>query len=356
MEKLNISADETIEQPLLYQWSGHLKIVKRKNILVILHDESRFSFALYGLNAKHFANIGPMIIAGMRQSLLDNHIDLKTVNEYMKQIDHISFGKSRSPKATSRLNKAFERLLLFTDFLNTDETHQKILNKKVNHDLVTFSDGTYDYPSQRIITLLENEVHHDVISCRSYDLTCRLELENLSIWRRLIVPSDTTFKQFHMILQESFGWNDAHLYNFTVFNEDADQVLKLISEYEEVSDDEMSHSGGFITYAEYIEISTCLLEGFTTVYNYDYGDDWNIRITVNDSNLMTERLYPVCVMGEGDAPPEDVGGEPGFKSFIRIMNNQEHPEFNDMKTWAMSQHYQSFDIDRINKRIRHLLS
>ena len=34
------------------------------------------------------------------------------------------------------------------------------------------------------------------------------------IWRRLLVPADTTLDQLHLLLQGAFGWTDSHLHGF----------------------------------------------------------------------------------------------------------------------------------------------
>ncbi|CAG9621231.1 plasmid pRiA4b ORF-3 family protein [Sutcliffiella rhizosphaerae] len=88
------------------------------------------------------------------------------------------------------------------------------------------------------------------------------------------------------------------------------------------------------------------------VYNYDFGDGWQHIIefeqTINDYFFN----YPICNGGEGNAPPEDVGAEPGFDNFLAIINNPSHPDHNAMVEWGEMQGYQEFDIDEINMRLR----
>ena len=49
-------------------------------------------------------------------------------------------------------------------------------------------------------------------------LQLRAVLRGISplIWRRLLVPSDTTIAQLHDVLQVAFGWEDMHLHRFEI--------------------------------------------------------------------------------------------------------------------------------------------
>jgi hypothetical protein len=46
----------------------------------------------------------------------------------------------------------------------------------------------------------------------------RVALEGIEppIWRRLVVPIETTLAQLHHILQAAMGWTDSHLHQFEI--------------------------------------------------------------------------------------------------------------------------------------------
>jgi hypothetical protein len=44
-------------------------------------------------------------------------------------------------------------------------------------------------------------------------------------------------------------------------------------------------------------------------------------------------VYPHFIDGARRAPPEDVGGEPGFEHFLIVMADPNHPEHADLKRW-----------------------
>ena len=61
-------------------------------------------------------------------------------------------------------------------------------------------------------------------------------------------------------------------------------------------------------------------------YNYDFGDNWQHYIEVVNVLSNFEYPYPICIGGEGNTPPEDVGGEYGYEEFLAILADPGHPE------------------------------
>ncbi|MEW6727343.1 MAG: hypothetical protein AB1327_10360 [Bacillota bacterium] len=43
---------------------------------------------------------------------------------------------------------------------------------------------------------------------------------------------------------------------------------------------------------------------------------------------------PLCIDGARHRPPEDVGGVTGYKEFLSIIRDPQHPEHDDYLVWA----------------------
>lgn len=84
------------------------------------------------------------------------------------------------------------------------------------------------------------------------------------------------------------------------------------------------------------------------VYNYDFGDGWKHIIEVEEIIDDYNVNYSTCNDGEGDAPPEDVGGEMGFETFLAIINDPSHEDYHQTKKWGEMQGYEKFDRKEIN--------
>jgi len=49
-----------------------------------------------------------------------------------------------------------------------------------------------------------------------YQLKVTLRDTDPAIWRRLLVPGEISFRDFHQVLQVAMGWENDHLYEFKV--------------------------------------------------------------------------------------------------------------------------------------------
>ena len=52
--------------------------------------------------------------------------------------------------------------------------------------------------------------------------------------------------------------------------------------------------------------------------------------------------------GAGNSPPEDVGGQDGYDSFLEIIADENHP---NMRIWSagVGHRAMSFDLERVNR-------
>ena len=65
-----------------------------------------------------------------------------------------------------------------------------------------------------------------------------------------------------------------------------------------------------------------------------------------------DKGYPTLIDGANNAPPEDVGGLPGFYDFLKKYNDPEHTEHEFIKSWAEEQKYREYNEERINEFLK----
>jgi hypothetical protein len=175
-----------------------------------------------------------------------------------------------------------------------------------------------------------------------YELHVELEDIQPRIWRKILVPGSIKLAKLHDLLQLVMGWNNSHLHSFQfgkrVFSgrpaelEDLNMLDESRYTLEAVLDD--------------------LLSEF--IYDYDFGDSWRHLIQPKlVSKPNSEWFYPLCIAGDRAAPPDDVGGTPGYLEFLKAIGNPKHPEHEDMLIWIGGAFDpEGFDLNAINRTLR----
>lgn len=135
------------------------------------------------------------------------------------------------------------------------------------------------------------------------------------VWRQLQLRADTRLDQLHEILQAALGWENYHMHVFTFADEEFG-----------VRDPELEHADERkVTLGELTDI------GARFRYTYDFGDDWEHEILVEDLlDPDPETHYPTLVASKGACPPEDCGGTWGYANLKAILADPNHDEHQDM--------------------------
>lgn len=144
--------------------------------------------------------------------------------------------------------------------------------------------------------------------------------------RTLMVPDDINMRQLHFIIQEYFGWFNAHLFEFK------DSKWKSTISVGMPDDVEMEWIGPPKQDAHTVSLKETFLKWNGAKpfwYWYDFGDDWWHKITFLKTSLKDLKQFegsPKCLKAIGKCPPEDVGGPWGYAEFLEVIQNKKHPE------------------------------
>ncbi len=253
---------------------------------------------------------------------------------------------------TAKLNKACDNVRVFTRCFNPEVTIQTEVGIRASN----LSVGEYDLdsrhkPSEAMYKDLEGFAKMPLFRCNAVVLKVALDLENYEVVRKIIVPLNITFKKLHDILQIVFDWQDYHLNDFYILDGDK-PVLNLVC-----SDDAFEYPNDIPMIMESgVRLSEYIPKYNSIKYVYDFGDNWEHYIKVEKIIEDYTQNYPVCLSGVGNALPEDVGGEGGYDEFLEAISNPDHPEHKNMICWGKMQGYKDFDIELVNRRLKHVLN
>jgi hypothetical protein len=144
------------------------------------------------------------------------------------------------------------------------------------------------------------------------------------IWRRIEVP-DCTLAELHVAIQRAIGWTDSHLHQFEIDGEGYSCPSPF----------------GGDEYMDTIDSTNVWLsevirgKGTKFDYLYDFGDSWEHTIKVEAVEPSEPSVvYPRCLTGKRNCPPEDCGGIWGYENLLEILSDPEHPEYEDRIDWC----------------------
>lgn len=158
----------------------------------------------------------------------------------------------------------------------------------------------------------------------------RVDLDNSwpPIWRRLDVRSDAKLDVVHQVVQAAFGWEDRHLYRFSLGGDPLDPRNRhFLCPWDE-DDGEL---------ASQTALTDVLKEpGGVLHYVYDYGDYWGLTLRLEEV-LPAEDSSPTAVVRDGRraAPPEDCGGIRDGERLAEVLKDPAR-----------------FELDEINEALR----
>ena len=164
------------------------------------------------------------------------------------------------------------------------------------------------------------------------------------VWRRLLVPSSITLARLNSVIQTSMGWKDAHLFEFEIGT----------TRYG-LEDEDEDFDSSFLD-AEEVTLAAVAPTGTSFVYRYDFGDDWEHRIDLEEIVVPEAGArYPSCADGQGACPPEDVGGPSGYEHFLEAVADpadEEHDDYLDCVGCPFDPSH--FDLGEVNRRLGRL--
>lgn len=216
---------------------------------------------------------------------------------------------------------------------------------------------------------------------KSYIFKIQFEESNPLIWRRVIMPAGATYKRLHDVIQNMTNFQSGypnsgyHLYEFDlpeenrIVTDDEEAYLqhqhykknkKYFEDRLKTMDPELLKFE--VPYQQRLKIgvrkpSTLKIDDFLEKhkeirYNYDFGDDWWLRIKLEEIVDDYYFGYPTLLDGAETAPPEDVGGIHGFYKFLEVYRNAKHPEHKDTKAWAESLYFREYNPKWINEKLK----
>lgn len=306
---------------------------RTEDMLVLVNLATRFTVAIYQVKRKDLKNITDIINTAIQNALLDLNINPEVVAEYMRLSGEITYAQNRSRHSAAWVTKAGQESSDYVgrQYNGVEKIYDDTVGAFTNNlfaSMPNHADEKY-HPYQAMISALSELTGKEVFQYQAYELMVTLDLEHYKAVRKLIVPANMTFTNFHKVLQAVFGWKNSHLHDFTFFNDHDKLPVVTLVPYEETLE----------YFEDAILIDNQTLAEFLpnykhALYTYDLGDNWQHEIKLVRVIGHYNQESPYLLEAVGQTPPEDVGGVHGFIDFLEIMKDPSHPEYAETKLWA----------------------
>lgn len=170
-----------------------------------------------------------------------------------------------------------------------------------------------------------------------FQLKITLDRIKPPIWRRVQVK-DCTLTTLHSVIQKAMGWDDGHMWFF--------QVAGDRYTHPEIIGDMDWKDGKEAKLSQIVAAGHKRFE-----YRYDMGDDWRHSLTVETTlGPDPKEKYPRCIEGARACPPEDCGGMPGYRKFLKAIRNPRHRQHDELLEWVGGAFDpEEFDVEQVNE-------
>lgn len=178
-----------------------------------------------------------------------------------------------------------------------------------------------------------------------YDFEVSLSDIQPRIWRRFLLRTTASFDLLHHAIQDAFGWQDYHLFEFRVPSTPPRSVAGIPHDEE---------YGPPTPDAKRVKL-TSYFTGRTVVewceYEYDFGDGWSHEVKLMGLVTEKESFRRRLLAGERSGPREDSGGVPGYRritEFLRTgIDADDDPD--GLRAWVGGWQPEGFDCQQAKR-------
>lgn len=345
----------------LMAWHANLVIINRRKAIVLMNNETRYPVVIYRPKPKDITRIKELINEAIRTALKMEDVRDDVIDNYMAGAGQIEFSKTASKSLVAKMNNAVNEIAFMWEYLDEKTSIQRYISIVAGRFLQKSLNGEYFYPVERMLECLgvfsghhEKTSLEDIREVKLYQFHIQIDIEGYDIWRRVLVPSTYSFRHFHNIIQIVFDWQNYHLHSFEAKKDGVKDKI-IVMDDDPGSLEWLDFDRQDILQERFVALEDIFPEYEEVMYEYDFGDSWEHKIIL-EKVIKSNSYKATFLEGDGERPPEDVGGSWGYHEYKRIMADVDDPEHESMKIWAESQKERKLSHEKIDDRLRLAIS
>lgn len=181
----------------------------------------------------------------------------------------------------------------------------------------------------------------------------KIEIKDIkpAIYRTILVEDDMSFDEFAQVIMIAFNWSGGHLWQFSYNSGGRNFVYITTLDDEEMDDSIENMDANKVLISELYKNEKIKIE-----FEYDFGDSWEHTIKLEKVLEKDKKLvYPLCIKGARNTPPEDCGSYPGYQEILEHYANPKKfkTEIKEFEEWFGGKYdSEYFDLEELNEALQ----
>ena len=351
------------DKDLLFSWHANVVTIDRRKVLFFVNDLTGISVLFYRPKAADYRHLEAILTEGVTTLMKQLGFRQNVIQCYLEDDDRSGIYKSVNRSIVGRLNAFGDELYWrVCDSFESDYGLQINAMIEAAHDIQRF-DKEYDCRYERFVAAISSLYgdgnKESVLDLRSYILKIRIDLERHDVYRIVEVPANLTFHDLHRAIIEMFDWSGCHCHSFDVVEGDHHTpgpryvmpIKTTIYDGDNPPEDELMESDRIYLSDRKVMLSEVFQTEDWCAYTYDFGDNWEHTITVEERKETGGSDRIRVIEAEGQRPPEDVGGEYGYEEYLRIISDPDDPDHESAVQWGEEANPEELSLEDMNLRL-----
>lgn len=351
------------DKDLLFSWHANVVTIDRRKVLFFINDLTGISVIFYRPKAADYRHLEAILTEGVTTFMKQLGFREDVIQRYLEDDDRRRIYKSASRSRLGWLNAFGDELYWrVCDSYESDYGLQINAMIEAAHDIQRF-DKEYDCRYERFVAAISGLYgdgnKESVLDLRSYILKIRIDLERHDVYRIVEVPANLTFHELHRAIVEMFDWSGYHCHCFNVIEGDPHTpgskytmpIKATIYDGDNPPEDELIESDRAYLSDRKVMLSEVFQTEDWCAYTYDFGDNWEHTITVEERKETGGSDRIRVIEAKGQRPPEDVGGEYGYEEYLRIISDPDDPDHESAVQWGEEANPEELSLKDMNLRL-----
>lgn len=142
------------DSPPVYCWHAHLFMFNRRKCMLVMNNEARYNFVIYGLKREDFKRFDKLVKEHICENLAADGLEQVLIDRYLLGLKEVCYAKTSNKSILSQMNDVimFAKYDMEKNLAETGELGIEQVNRTYNRHVIT-----------KLPKLFSGETMHDAL-------------------------------------------------------------------------------------------------------------------------------------------------------------------------------------------------